>query len=572
MDDVIKNAERDIQRLKKAFLLMIFLALSFSILFINRSLSYSKYERVQFESAGATLYANLYYPSHEVEFQGKSPLVIYCHGIGYTRDLDLRIPLEFTKRGFFVAALDYQGHGESEGSIDNLVPGTNMPALAQDCSRLLDTLERMPFYAEKINSSQVGLIGHSLGGFTVLMTQALDHRFSATVAWAPLVDPSTLGSEFKFGEQFRDYWPVNLLNSTNSPNLLIISHIHDEALSYEENAVVAQQLTGCELINITEPLIGGGHALYSDRVLNESINWFEFHFFNSETINGPIVYTWYWSYVFIFIALFALFLTTLALIYFSAQYFKFKPFKEREYIPKKIKIIEKTRLVIQWAKILIYIATFIGIWYIFENLLGTIGLFIGSFIIFIVYILGKIYVEYKVSQSWGKKFRLKEDIKFHFDRNAFFFTLISTGYYIGLFYIFTFSYPFAFIFPSNLWTIIPALTAFPLYFSIELLYRKVIYPSLFFISEEKKKMKIIVLLAIIIQLLLMVLTSSWTLYPVVLFTHLVFLMSVIYNSAIYQNTRNFSSIVVSSLISICFFFSAIISQSLGLGSVLSYFH
>jgi len=573
MDDVIEKAETDIKRLKKAFLLIVILGCSLALVFINRSYSYSKYQRVQFESAGATLFANLYYPTNEVDFQEKSPLLIYAHGIGYQRDLDLRIPLEFSKRGFYVAAIDYQGHGESEGSIDNLVPGTNMPALAQDCSRLLDSLEKMPFYSERINASQIGLIGHSLGGFAVLMTQALDPRFSVTVAWAPLVDPSSLGSEFTFGQQFKEYWPVNYLNNTNTQNLLIIAHVNDEALPYEKNALIAQQKTGCELINITEFLIGGGHALYSHRALEESINWFENLYFKSETLNGPIVFTWFWTYVFIFIALFALILTSLTLIFFSAHYFTFKSpkNKDKKYVPKKSKMIEKTRLLFQWAKIISYILLFVGVWLFFQNLLGTIGLFFGSFIIFAVYIVGKIYVEHKVSKSWGKKFNLKEEIKGHFDRTAFLFTFISTGYYLGLFYIFTFSYPFAFVFPTNLFTVITAFTVFPLYFSLELLYRKMIYPSLYFIRTEKQKAKIIAGLAVIIQAILILSTLSWSLIPVVLFTHLIFLMSVIYNTAIYQKTKNFSSIVLSSLLSICFFFSAVISQSLGMGSVLFYF-
>jgi predicted dienelactone hydrolase len=137
-------------------------------LHFNKAISYEKYERVQFESSGATLYANLYYPTKPLEFQEKRPLIIYCHGMGGKRDFDLRITIEFTKRGFYVAALDYQGHGESEGSINNIDQTTGIPALAQDCSRLLDKLETMPFYSN-VNTSQIGLIGHSLGGMVVLM-------------------------------------------------------------------------------------------------------------------------------------------------------------------------------------------------------------------------------------------------------------------------------------------------------------------------------------------------------------------------------------------------------------------
>ncbi|MHA1479108.1 MAG: alpha/beta hydrolase, partial [Promethearchaeota archaeon] len=165
---------------KRIIVLIILLVFSLSYLAYDRAISYNRYERVGFQSAGATLYANLYYPSKNLEFQDQRPLVIYCHGIGSQRDFDLRIPIELSKRGFYVAALDYQGHGESGGNIINIDPITDRPALAQDCSKLLDKLETLPFYSN-VNTSQIGLIGHSLGGFVVLMNQALDPRFNVTV-------------------------------------------------------------------------------------------------------------------------------------------------------------------------------------------------------------------------------------------------------------------------------------------------------------------------------------------------------------------------------------------------------
>ena len=95
------------------YVLILFLLFTFSILFINRSQSYIYYERIQFKSAGDKLYANLYYPSKDLDFQDKHPLIIYCHGIGAQRDIDLRIPIELTKRGFFVAEMagGSFGHG-----------------------------------------------------------------------------------------------------------------------------------------------------------------------------------------------------------------------------------------------------------------------------------------------------------------------------------------------------------------------------------------------------------------------------------------------------------------------------
>ena len=104
---------------KRIIILIILLVLSLSYLVYDRSFSYSRYERIDFQSSGSTLYANLYFPSKDLEFQEQRPLVIYCHGIGSQRDFDLRIPIELSKRGFYVAALDYQGHGESGGNIIN---------------------------------------------------------------------------------------------------------------------------------------------------------------------------------------------------------------------------------------------------------------------------------------------------------------------------------------------------------------------------------------------------------------------------------------------------------------------
>ncbi|MHA1329415.1 MAG: alpha/beta hydrolase family protein, partial [Promethearchaeota archaeon] len=90
---------------------LIFLSISLTFLYFDRNQSYYKYERIQFESGNAILYANLYYPVKQLSFQKKHPLIISAHGLGSQRDLDLRIPVEFTKRGFFVATIDYQGHG-----------------------------------------------------------------------------------------------------------------------------------------------------------------------------------------------------------------------------------------------------------------------------------------------------------------------------------------------------------------------------------------------------------------------------------------------------------------------------
>ncbi|GAG74259.1 unnamed protein product, partial [marine sediment metagenome] len=372
--------KKDLRFYKRMIIFIILLVISLSYLAYDRSVSYTKYERIDFQSSDAILYANLYFPSKSLEFQEKRPLLIYCHGIGSQRDFDLRIPIEFSKRGFYVAALDYQGHGESGGNILDVDPITDKPALAQDCSNLLDKLETLPFYSN-VNTSQIGLIGHSLGGFVVLMNQALDPRFNITVAWAPLVnfDPNHIRV---IQPGYEQYIPANLLNKTNTNNLLVIMHVDDEVLDYADQALVAQNLTDCAVIPITGPLFGGGHQLFSDVVIVESIKWFELNFFKSISINGPINITFIVNYIVLFITLILLVFIVLSLISYTSQFIPYKKEGPPIEIVRKVttlsKIKDKAITTKQILKIVLYTTIFLLNWEIFERVFGLVGIFLAS--------------------------------------------------------------------------------------------------------------------------------------------------------------------------------------------------
>ena len=563
--------QEDMKFFKRAFILVLVLAVSLGYLYFTKSQCYERYERVSFESSGVTLYANLYYPARDLSFQDQRPLLIYCHGIGSQRDFDLRIPIEFSKRGFYVAALDYQGHGESGGNINNIDLVTKIPALAQDCSRLLDKLETMQFYSD-VNSSQIGLIGHSLGGFVVLMNQALDTRFNITVAWAPLVnfDPSEFG--IFDAENFKDYIPVNLLNETNTNNLLIIMHVNDEALNYTKNAVKAQELTNCSLIPISGFVLGSPHQLFVNSVLIDSINWFESHFFKSETINGPISITYLLNYFTIFFTLGLLFIIMLLSISYSAKVFKVGSVELYE---KKLNFsvkISKSKITRQVIKIIVYSVIFVVNWEIFERVFGFIGIFFASLNISIIYTLIALRIYFKNLERAEKKFNLVELIKSQFKYKTLIFAILCSGYFIGLYVLFSYSYPFAFMWPSNLLVdILLAELVFPIYFSMEILYRKVLYPQLYFIRSERYKSFVIIAIAFYVQINLITLTWSWSFFPSVMFTYLILLVVVIQNTLIYEKTLCFTTIILSSFNIIQFLFASIISNALGLGSALGLF-
>ncbi|MFX1348093.1 MAG: alpha/beta hydrolase, partial [Promethearchaeota archaeon] len=531
--------------------------------------SYNNYERVQFKSSGATLFANLYYPSNELGFQEKQPLIIYCHGIASKRDFDLRIPIEFTKRGFYVAALDYQGHGESGGNINNIDPDTGIPALAQDCSRLLDKLETMPFYL-KINTSQIGLIGHSLGGMVVLMNQALDPRFIVTVALAPLVNfiPPKYG--FLDNENLIKYIPVNLLNENNTQNLLIIMHVEDKALDFTENALKAQELTNCTVIPISGSLLGGGHQLFSDKVLINSINWFENHFFSSTTLNGPIVITFYLNYVLIFANIILLFIIVISLISISSRIFFRKNQKAREsnlrnYKPMSSNSNKKKDMI----KVILIISSFLLNWVIFNKIFGIKGILFGSLDFILIYAIIKIFIYFRRPKHKRDKQQIIKLIKSQFNLKYIIFAIICTVYLIGIYMIFSFYYPFGFIWPSNFVVhIILGYLAFPIFLSIEILLRKVIYPKLSKLKSESSKNRLLFLTSFIVIISLMLLTMRISHFPSVLFMYIIFLLVIILNTKILQNVKSFYPIIIISFSIVQIFFAAVLSNAIGVSIIL----
>ena len=565
----IEMTSRDHKNLKKILIFTIILFITLTCLNFNRAHSYNKYERVKFESSGATLYANLYHPSNIIKFQDTHPLIIYCHGIASKRDFDLRIPIEFTKRGFYVASLDYQGHGESGGNINNIDPITGIPALAQDCSRLLDKLETLAFYSN-INSSQIGLIGHSLGGMVVLMNQALDPRFIVTVALAPLVNfiPPKFG--FVYSEEFIDYIPVNLLNEENTQNLLIIMHIEDEMLDFTENALKAQELTNCTVIPLEGLLLGGGHQLFSDQVLIDSINWFESDFFRSITINGPIFITFYLNYILIFLNIILLFIIVISLISVSSRIFFRKKNKSKEvnsqvyefFLPASYK--RK-----QILKIALYLSIFLFNWIIFERIFGIKGILYGSLNILFAYAVIKLATYFIRPKNKQSKQKISKIIKSQFTLKYFVFIIICTAYFIGIYMIFSFYYPFGFIWPSNFavhFTL--GYLVFPVFLSIEILLRKVIYPQLKNFKSESSRYRVLIISTILIMITLMFLTMSISHFPSVLFMFIIFIMVIIQNTKILQNVKCFYLVVIISFSIIQIFFAAVLSNAIGINTIL----
>jgi hypothetical protein len=254
---------------------------------------------------------------------------------------------------------------------------------------------------------------------------------------------------------------------------------------------------------------------------------------------------------------------------YSSRFFDLKTKRERNPLTLKPEIKSRKKIMIQVLKISTYFIIFISIWFYFTLQFGLTGIFYTSIFLLIAYIIIKSLILFLKGKGKREKFNLIESIKNQYDENAFAYTILCTGIFLGLYISFSLLYPFVFVFPSNSLSVILALSAYPLYIVFEIFYRKIIYPELYFIKSKKSKTILITILAIINQLILISLNLSWAFLPAVLVFYMIFLIVIIKNSIIYAKTEKFITVIIGSFIIIEIFFGAAISQALGIYSVLN---
>ncbi|MEM9669639.1 MAG: alpha/beta fold hydrolase [Pseudomonadota bacterium] len=96
----------------------------------------------------------------------KYPFVLLSHGTGGSALQMMWLGRALASRGFIAAAIDHHGNTAAEDSFD--ARGFRMPwQRALDLSALLDQLIDDPIWAPRIDNTQIGAAGFSLGGYTV---------------------------------------------------------------------------------------------------------------------------------------------------------------------------------------------------------------------------------------------------------------------------------------------------------------------------------------------------------------------------------------------------------------------
>ena len=146
---------------------------------------------IRFRSAAGTLMSALLYVPASASKARPAPGILAVHGYINSRETQDGFAIEFARRGYVVLALDQTGHGYSGGPAFS--EGFGGPAG-------LEYLRGLPM----IDKANIGLEGHSMGGWTVLAAAAaMPDAYRAIV-----LEGSSTGKPF--APEGTATWPRNL--------------------------------------------------------------------------------------------------------------------------------------------------------------------------------------------------------------------------------------------------------------------------------------------------------------------------------------------------------------------------
>jgi len=167
---------------------------------------------ISIEDSGKLLSGLIYVPN-AATIENPCPAVVVAHGISESKDMMSNIGLELAKRQFVVICLDLIGHGQSDGTVEE-----GNSEIDFGVSAAVKYLQTLPY----VNSSEIELVGHSLGGGAVRAVAIENKNIFATVLIA-----GGLGAQV----QSPDY---GVFNATFPKNLLIIVGKYDVLFNLTE--------------------------------------------------------------------------------------------------------------------------------------------------------------------------------------------------------------------------------------------------------------------------------------------------------------------------------------------------
>ncbi|CAN5217979.1 hypothetical protein BH09PSE2_BH09PSE2_07050 [soil metagenome] len=146
---------------------------------------------VRFKGVDGTTFSALVYKPRTATPDTPAPGILAVHGYINTRETQSAFAIEFARRGYVVVALDQRGHGYRGGAATT--KGFGGPGG-------LTFLRSLPF----VNKDEIGLEGHSMGGWTILAAAAaMPDAYKAMV-----LEGSSTGKPF--AAPGTPTWPRNL--------------------------------------------------------------------------------------------------------------------------------------------------------------------------------------------------------------------------------------------------------------------------------------------------------------------------------------------------------------------------
>lgn len=263
---------------------------------------------------GLAITGILYYP---VNYNASSqyPTIVTVHGINANAmSIMTRMSAELARRNFLVLAINLRSHWLSAGIC------TLSAKEPYDVMGAIDWL----FLRPDVNQSAIGLVGHSLGGMTVVRTAAQDPRVNATVqSGAPLriidiILPYVSNLNFQLFQLFlklhndlsdpttlANTAPIDVVNITHPRNFLICYGDQDYAATLEEQLEWLYRATGnssalkdtmygnftignASMLNIYPNVDHGGEPFHPPLII-DTIYWLENSLLGG--IQGPLLET-----------------------------------------------------------------------------------------------------------------------------------------------------------------------------------------------------------------------------------------------------------------------------------------
>lgn len=146
---------------------------------------------IRFNGTNGQVLSGLLYVPPGVSAEKKAPAILAVHGYINSRETQSGFAIEYARRGYVVLALDQSGHGYSDAPA--FANGFGGPA-ALAYLRSLDI----------VDTNNIGLEGHSMGGWTVLAAAAaMPDAYKAIV-----LEGSSTGAPF--AKEGDTTWPRNL--------------------------------------------------------------------------------------------------------------------------------------------------------------------------------------------------------------------------------------------------------------------------------------------------------------------------------------------------------------------------